>query len=148
MSLINRIQDEIKQAMRAQDKARLGALRLITAAIKQREVDERIVLSDDQIMVLMDKMLKQRRESIALYEKAARQELIDQEQFEIRVIQSFLPTPLTADEIDALVKKAILDTSASSIKDMAAVMALVKPQIQGRADAGMVSARIKAQLTG
>lgn len=146
MSLIDRIQDEVKQAMRAKDKARLGVLRLITAAVKQREIDERITLDDDQIMVLLDKMLKQRRESIAQFEKAGRQELIDQEAYEVSIIQTFLPTPLTDDEVAGLVRAAIDQTGAASMKDMGAVMGILKPQIQGRADGAQVSKLVKEQL--
>ncbi len=146
MSLIDRIQDEVKQAMRAKDKARLGVLRLITAAVKQREVDERITLDEDQIMVLLDKMLKQRRESITQFEKAGRQELIDQEAYEVGVIQTFLPTPLTDDEVAGLVRAAIDQTGAASMKDMGKVMGILKPQIQGRADGAQVSKLVKEQL--
>ena len=148
MSLIDNIQDEVKVAMRAKDKARLSVLRLITAAVKQREVDERITLNDDQLMIVLDKMLKQRRESIAQYEKAGRQELVDQEAFEITVIQTFLPAQLTQDEITQVVQEAVQKTGASSMKDMAAVMALVKPAIQGRADAAFVSQLVKKTLAG
>ena len=146
MSLIDRIQDEVKQAMRAKDKARLGVLRLITAAVKQREVDERITLDEDQIMVLLDKMLKQRRESITQFEKAGRQELIYQEAYEVGVIQTFLPTPLTDDEVAGLVRAAIDQTGAASMKDMGKVMGILKPQIQGRADGAQVSKLVKEQL--
>ena len=148
MSLIDSIQDEVKVAMRAKDKARLGVLRLITAAVKQREVDERITLNDEQLMIVLDKMLKQRRESIVQYEKAGRQELVDQEAFEIMVIQTFLPTQLSQDEITQLVQDAVQKTNASSMKDMAAVMSLIKPIIQGRADAALVSQLVKKTLAG
>lgn len=146
MSLIEQIQDEVKIAMRAKDKARLGVLRLITAAIKQREVDERITLDDEQTLVILDKMLKQRRESISQFESAGRQELVDQETFEIGIIQAFLPTPLTDDEIVELVRSAIEHTGASSMRDMGAVMGILKPQIQGRADGAKVSKLVKEQL--
>jgi len=148
MSLTARIQEDMKSAMRASDKRRLGVIRLILAAIKQREVDERIVLDDTQVTVVLDKMLKQRRESISQYEQAARTDLVEQEQFEMEVIQTYLPQPLSPAEIDVLIGQAIAETGASGIKDMGKVMALLKPQLQGRADMSAVSAQIKAKLGG
>jgi len=148
MSLTARIQEDMKSAMRASDKRRLGVIRLILAAIKQREVDERIVLDDTQVTVVLDKMLKQRRESISQYEQAGRTDLVEQEQFEMGVIQAYLPQPLSPAEIDALIGQAITETGASGIKDMGKVMALLKPQLQGRADMSAVSAQIKAKLGG
>ena len=148
MPLTARIQEDMKAAMRASDKRRLGVIRLILAAIKQREVDERIVLDDTQVTVVLDKMLKQRRESISQYEQAGRTDLVEQEQFEMGVIQAYLPQPLSPAEIDALIGQAITETGASGIKDMGKVMALLKPQLQGRADMSAVSAQIKAKLGG
>jgi len=144
--LQTRIQDEVKTAMRAKDKARLGTLRLITAAIKQREVDERITLDDEQVLVVLDKMQKQRRESISQYKEAGRDELVEQEEFELGIIQTFLPTPLTDDEVTALITDAISSTGASGMRDMGKVMGILKPQIQGRADGGKVSQLVKAKL--
>jgi len=148
MSLTARIQEDMKSAMRASDKRRLGVIRLILAAIKQREVDERIVLDDTQVTVVLDKMLKQRRESISQYEQAGRTDLAEQEQFEMGVIQAYLPQPLSPAEIDTLIGQAITETGASGIKDMGKVMALLKPQLQGRADMTAVSGQIKAKLGG
>ncbi|RFA30140.1 glutamyl-tRNA amidotransferase [Alkalilimnicola ehrlichii] len=141
-----RINEAVKAAMRAGDKPRLAVLRLITADIKQREVDERVELSDDDVIAVLSKMVKQRRESIAQYEQAGRDELAAQERSEIDVISEFLPQPLTEAEIDTIIDKAIADTGASSIRDMGKVMGAVKPQLQGRADMGAVSGQIKARL--
>lgn len=146
MSLKARIQADMKAAMRSGDKPRLGVIRLILAAIKQREVDERIELDDTQILVVLDKMLKQRRESLGMYEQAGRADLANQESFEISIVQTYLPQPLSATEIESLIASAIAETGASGIKDMGKVMAILKPQLQGRADMGAVSAQIKAQL--
>ena len=146
MSLKARIQEDMKATMRSGDKPRLGVIRLILAAIKQREVDERIELDDTQILVVLDKMLKQRRESLNIYEQAGRDDLADQETFELGVLQAYLPKPLSAAEIDSLITAAISETGASGIKDMGKVMATLKPQLQGRADMTSVSGRIKAQL--
>ena len=140
------IQDAMKTAMKAGDKPRLGVIRLITSAIKQVEVDERKDLSDADILAILDKMTKQRRESAAQYEQAGRQDLLDQENYEITVLQAFLPEALSDDEIDALIEAAIASTQASSIKDMGKVMGELKPKLQGRADMGAVSGRIKARL--
>jgi len=148
MSLTARIQEDMKTAMRGGDKRRLGVIRLILAAIKQREVDERIVLDDTQVTVVLDKMLKQRRESISQYEQAGRTDLVEQEQFEMGVIQAYLPQPLSPTEIDTLIGQAITETGAGGIKDMGKVMALLKPELQGRADMSAVSAQIKAKLGG
>ena len=138
----------MKSAMKAHDKARLGTIRLILAAIKQREVDERIELDDSQVLAVLDKMVKQRRDSIAQYQQAGRQELADQEQAEIEVIQEYLPAALTDEEITALIDEAIATTGASSMKEMGKVMGLLRPKLQGRADMGAVSARIKQRLSG
>jgi len=141
-----RLKDEMKQAMKAREKDRLGVIRLIMAAIKQREVDERISLDDEQVMLVLDKMLKQRRESIKQYRDAAREDLAEIEEREVLVIQEFLPEPLTEAEISGLVQSAITDCSASSMKDMGKVMALLRPAMQGRADMAVVSVKIKALL--
>jgi len=136
----------MKQAMKSREKVRLGTIRLILAAIKQREVDERIVLDDQQVIVVLDKMLKQRRESIRQYREASRDDLAEVEEAEVLVIQEFLPQELTEKEINDMVKSAIADSSASSIKDMGKVMAILKPAMQGRADMAVVSTKIKAML--
>jgi len=147
MSLKDRVTEDMKSAMRSGDKRRLGVIRLLLAAVKQREVDERIPeLDDDQVIATLDKMVKQRRESISQYEKAGRTDLADQEHYEISVLQEYLPAALSEAEIDALIDAAVADTGASSIKDMGKVMGILKPQMQGRADMGAVSARIKARL--
>ncbi|MGD8631147.1 MAG: GatB/YqeY domain-containing protein [Gammaproteobacteria bacterium] len=146
MSLKDRIQQDVKDAMRAKDKSRLAAIRLITAAIKQREVDERIELDDAQVTAVLDKMAKQRRESISQFEKAGRDDLIAQEVMELEIIQSYLPEQLGEDEINALIDSAMQATGATSIKDMGKVMGQLKPKLQGRADMSAVSALIKARL--
>mgnify|MGYP003594571173 CR=1 FL=1 len=148
MSLKDRIQDDMKAAMRAKEKERLGTIRLILAAIKQREVDERIVLDDGQVLGVLEKMIKQRRESLAQYESAGRADLAAQEAFEIELIQSYLPAPLSEAEIDALVADAIAVTGAQSVRDMGKVMALIRDQAQGRADMAAVGARVKARFGG
>lgn len=146
MYLKDRILQDVKDAMRAKDKPRLATLRLITAAIKQQEVDERIELDDTQVLALLDKMCKQRRESISQFEKAARDDLIAQEVSELDIIQTYLPEQLGDDEIAALIDTAMTATGASSIKDMGKVMGQLKPELQGRADMSAVSAMIKAKL--
>ena len=148
MSLRQRIQDDMKSALKAGDKQRLGTLRLVHAAVQQREVDERVLLTDQQVLETLDKMVKQRRESIVQYEKGAREDLAEQERFEIGVIQHYLPTPLTDAEIDALLDRAIAEAGAAGIRDMGKVMAIVKPAVQGRADVGAVSAKVKSRLQG
>ena len=148
MSLKDRIQQAVKDAMRGGDKRRLGVVRLITAAIKQREVDERIELDDEQIVLVLDKMCKQRRESLEQYRKANREDLAEQEEYELGVLKEFLPEPLSEAEIDTLIDAAVTETGAAGIKDMGKVMGILKPQLQGRADMGAVSARIKARLGG
>ena len=145
-ALKTRITEAVKAAMRAQDKPRRDAIRLIQAEIKRIEVDERIELDDARVLAVLDKMLKQRRDSIQQFEKAARQDLIDIEAAEVAVIQDFLPRALEPAEIDALVDAALRESGDSEMKDMGKVMALLKPQVQGRADMGMVSQRIKARL--
>ncbi|MET0100923.1 MAG: GatB/YqeY domain-containing protein [Sedimenticola sp.] len=146
--LKQRIQDDMKAAMKGGDKPRLGTIRLVMAAIKQREVDERIELNDEQVLAVLDKMVKQRRDSIAQYEQAGRTELADQESFEIGILQEYLPEALGEDEIAALVAEAIANSGADSIRDMGKVMGQLKPKIQGRADMGAVSALVKQQLNG
>ena len=145
--LKTRISDAVKAAMRAGEKTRLGTLRMMSAAIKQKEVDERRELSDADLLAILDKMVKQRRESLEQYEAAGREELAAVEHAEIAIIAEFLPQPLSDSEIDALIEQAIADSGAESVRDMGKVMAQVKPQAQGRADMGAVSARVKAQLS-
>ncbi|WP_456372098.1 GatB/YqeY domain-containing protein [Thiolapillus sp.] len=147
-ALKQRISDDMKAAMKGGDKPRLGVIRLILAALKQIEVDERIELDDARVLSVLDKMVKQRRDSIAQYENAGRTELADQEKFEIGIIQEYLPEQLGDAEISALIDKAIQATGAASMKDMGKLMGWLKPKLQGRADMGAVSARIKQQLNG
>jgi len=142
------IKSEMKSAMKAGDKKRLGVIRLILAAIKQREVDERIELDDEQVIIVLDKMLKQRRESIRQYRDAGRDDLAEVEEAEIVVIKEFLPESLTDAEIDSMIESAVSDTDAASIRDMGKVMAVLKPKMQGRADMSLVSAKIKQKLAG
>ncbi len=144
--LKQRLVEDMKTAMKAGEKRRLGVIRLINAAIKQREVDERIELDDIQVLAVLDKMLKQRRDSITQYEAAKREDLAEQERYEIGICQEYLPTALTADEIAALIEAAVAASGAASLKDMGKVMALLKPQVQGRADVGAVSALVKQRL--
>ena len=134
--------------MRGRDKQRLGVIRLILAAVKQREVDERIELDDAQINAVLDKMSKQRRDSLDQFEKAGRDDLVEQEKFELGILKAYLPEPLSDAEIGALIEEAVQTTGASSIKDMGKVMGLLKSKLQGRADMGAVSGKIKARLTG
>ncbi len=141
-----KIQEDMKNAMRAQEKERLATIRLILAALKQREVDERIDLTDEHVLAILDKMLKQRRESIAQYEAGNRMDLVEKEAAEITVIQGYLPAQLTSSEIDALIEKAIQESGANSVKDMGKVMGIVKPKVQGRADVAVVSSKIKERL--
>jgi uncharacterized protein YqeY len=145
-TLKNQITNAMKDAMRAKQKERLGTIRLILAEFKRIEVDERIELDDARILTVLDKMVKQRRDSIKQYEQAGRQELADVEIAEIDVIQEFLPAALSEDEINNLIKDAIAQTGAESMRDMGKVMGILKPQIQGRADAGAVSNLVKSQL--
>ena len=140
------IKEDVKTAMRSKEKDRLAALRLITASIKQREVDERIELDDVQVMTVLDKMAKQHRDSIQQFTKAERRDLIDKEQFELDIILSYLPQPLDAAEINAMIGEAITTTGAASMRDMGKVMGQLKPALQGRADMGKVSALVKARL--
>ena len=147
MSIKQKISDDMKAAMRARDSARLGAIRLLQAAIKQREVDERIELSDAGVLGVLDKMVKQRRDSIAQFEAAGRQELADKEKFEIDVLQAYMPQQFSAEEIDAAIEQALAASGASGPQDMGKVMGLLKPQLAGRADLGKVSGLVKARLS-
>jgi len=147
MSLKARIQDDVKRAMRAAERERLGTLRLILAAIKQREVDERIDLDDAQVLAVLEKMIKQRRESIASFQSGGRADLVAKENAELLVIQGYLPAQLSDAELDALIAQAIAQSGASSIKDMGKVMTAVKSKAAGRADMAAVAARIKARLS-
>ncbi len=137
---------DMKASMKGGDKKRLGVIRLVLAAIKQIEVDERIELDDNRVLAVLDKMVKQRRESISQYKEAGRDDLWEQEEYEVSILQDFLPAALSEDEIDQLIANAIGNTGAASIKDMGKVMGILKPQMQGRADMGAVSGKIKAQL--
>jgi uncharacterized protein len=148
MSLKERITEDMKAAMRSGEKERLGAIRMITAAIKQREVDERIVLDDAQVLSVLEKMIKQRKESLQLFRDGKRQDLADKESAEITLLQSYMPAQLSDGELDALIKDAIAATGATNIKDMGKVMAIVKSKAQGRADMAAVGAKIKTKLGG
>ncbi len=146
MALKDRVTEDMKTAMRAADKERLATIRLLLAAIKQREVDERITLDDGQVLAVIEKMIKQRREAIAQFESGGRGDLAAKENAEIRVLQAYLPAQLTPAEVDALIAEAIAATGAASVKDMGKVMGFVKPKAQGRTDMGALSARIKQKL--
>lgn len=148
MSLKDRIQEDMKAALRAKDAARLSAVRLLLAALKQKEVDERKDLTDADVLAVIEKMIKQRRESIVQYEKAARADLAAQEQFEIDVLQGYLPRQMSAAELEQAVADALAETGAGSVKDMGKVMALLKSRLAGRADVGKVSALVRAKLGG
>jgi uncharacterized protein YqeY len=145
--LKHRISEATKVAMKARDKARVGALRLVGSEIKRVEVDERRELDDASVLAVLDKMLKQRRDSLSQFAAAGRQDLVDQERFEMEVIQDFLPEPLSEADIDPLIRAAIEATGAAGMRDMGKVMAHLRPQVQGRADVGAVSARVKAILS-
>ena len=145
-ALKSRLQDEMKVAMKGGDKAKLAVIRLILAATKQVEVDERIELDDTRILAILDKMVKQRRESASQYASAGRQDLLDQENFEIGVLQTYLPAALCDVELEQLIAAAIASSGASTMQDMGKVMAILKPQVQGRTDMGAVSGKIKARL--
>ena len=142
-----KIINDMKDAMRAQEKLKLQTIRLITAAIKQREVDERIELTDQDILVILDKMVKQRRDSVKQYEAAQREDLAAQEHFEIELIQGYLPQALSDAEIDLLIQNAIKASGAANMQEMSKVMQILKPQVQGRADMGAVSQKIKQALS-
>ncbi|MDP1698642.1 MAG: GatB/YqeY domain-containing protein [Xanthomonadaceae bacterium] len=147
MSLKQQLSDDMKAAMKSGDKTRLGVIRLINAAIKQREVDERITLDDAQVLAALEKMLKQRRDSISQYENAGREDLASVERFEVEVIQGYLPTQLSAEEVAAAISEAITQTGASGPQDMGKVIGALKPKLAGRADMGQVSAQVKARLS-
>jgi uncharacterized protein YqeY len=147
MTLKERITDDMKSAMRAGEKERLGTIRLALAAIKQREVDERITLDDGQVLAVLEKLIKQRKESITQFENGGRADLAAKEQSELNVLQTYLPAQMSDAEIDALIAEAIASSGATSIKDMGKVMGVVKAKAQGKADMGAVSARIKQKLS-
>jgi uncharacterized protein len=147
MTLKDQITEDMKAAMRAGEKERLATIRLALAAIKQREVDERVVLDDSQVLSVLEKMIKQRREAIVQFESGGRADLVAKENSEITVLQHYLPAQMGEAEVDALIAAAIAESGAASIKDMGKVMALVKPRAAGRADMGVVSARIKQKLS-
>ena len=140
------ISEDMKTAMRAKDSVRLGAVRLLLSAIKQREVDERVELDDSNVIAVIEKMLKQRRDSITAYESANRHDLADIEKFEVTVLQTYLPQQLSEDEVKAILEQVVVDTGAAGIKDMSKVMAAIKPLVAGRADMGKISGLIKARL--
>ena len=146
MSLKARIQEDVKNAMRAHEREQLAALRLLTAAIKQKEVDERIELNDEQVLAVLDKMVNQRRESLEQYRQAGRDDLAAKEQFELDLIQNYLPEPLSENELAELIRSTIAEVGASSIRDMGSVMSALRGQVQGRADMKAVSQAVKAQL--
>jgi hypothetical protein len=148
MDLKNRLQDDIKTAMRGGDKDRLLTLRMLSAAIKQREIDERIVLDDAQVLAVVEKLIKQRREAAIQYEAGNRPELAAKELGEAALLQGYLPEPLSETELDALIETALADNGGTGIKDMGRIMAALKPKIQGRADMGAVSGRLKSRLGG
>lgn len=146
MTLKAQISEDMKNAMRAKDSVRLGTIRLLQAAIKQREIDERIELTDPDVISVIEKMLKQRRDSIAAYESADRVDLADVEKAEVVILQTYLPQQLTEEEISALLEKVVTDTGAANIKDMGKVMAAIKPLVAGKADMGQISGLIKTRL--
>ena len=146
-SLKQRITEDMKSSMRAKDKERLTTIRLILAAIKQREVDERIELDDTQVLAVIDKMVKQRRDSITQFKDAGRDDLVKQEELELAIIQEYMPTQLSDEELNALIDEAISSTGAASMKEMGKVMGYIKPKAQGRADMGALSGKIKARLS-
>jgi uncharacterized protein YqeY len=146
--LKERIQEDMKAAMRSGDKDRLGVIRMILAGVKQREVDERIVLDDAQVLAVLEKMVKQRKDSIAQFHSGGREDLVAKETAELAVVEGYLPTPLSAAELEALIADAVTATGAATLKDMGKVMAAVKAKAAGRADMGALSARIKQRLSG
>ncbi|HEY0942495.1 MAG TPA: GatB/YqeY domain-containing protein [Steroidobacter sp.] len=147
-SLKDRVTEDMKAAMRAKDSERLGTIRMITSAIKQREVDERIQLDDSQVLAVIEKMIKTRKESIAQFQSAGRDDLVAKEQKEVDLLQGYLPQQLSEAEVDALIAEAIAESGATSIKDMGKAMALLKQKAQGRTDMASASARLKARLGG
>ena len=147
MSLKVKINEDMKSAMRSKDSSRLGAIRLLQSALKQKEVDERINLNDSDVLTIIEKMLKQRRDSIDAFKKADRQDLVEKEEFEVSVLMQYMPEPLDESEILNIIEQAIKNLSASSMKDMGAVMNAVKPQLSGKANMADVSQTIKSKLT-
>ena len=147
-SLKDRITEDMKTAMKAKDSERLGTIRMITSAIKQREVDERIQLDDTQVLAVVEKMIKMRKESIAQFQSGGREDLVAKEQKEIDLLQTYMPQQLSDAEVDALIAQAIAESGASSIKEMGKAMALLKQKAQGRTDMAAVSAKLKAKLSG
>ncbi len=147
MTIKDRINNDIKDAMRARDKKKLDTLRLVTAAVKQVEVDERIAVDDERMLIILDKLVKQRKESITQFAAANRDDLVAQEQYELGIINHYLPAPLSDTEIATLIAKALADSGATKVSDMGKVMALLKPQLQGRADMSKVSLMVKAKLS-
>ncbi len=148
MSLKEKIKDDIKQAMRDKNESRLASLRMLSAAIQRREVDERVTLDDVQVLAVIDKLIKQSREAVEQFTKGARQDLVDKESRDIAIWQVYMPQALSSAEVDALIAQAVSETGAVSVKDMGKVMAALKPKLQGRADMGQVSGKIKAKLGG
>jgi uncharacterized protein YqeY len=146
MGLKTQINEDMKAAMRAKEARRLSVIRLLLAAIKQREVDEREILDDQQIIRVIEKMIKQRRESVAQYEKASRTDLVEAESFELGVLQAYLPQPFTEAEVEAAVAAAVTESGAKSVRDMGKVMAILKSKLAGRADMAAVSALVKGSL--
>ena len=146
MSLKARIQEDVKQAMRAHERERLAALRLLTAAVKQKEVDERIEADDTQVLAVLDKMAKQRRESLDQFQQAGRDDLAAKEQYELDLIQAYLPEPLSEQELSDLIRSTIAEVGATSIRDMGSVMNALREQVQGRADMKAVSQAVRTQL--
>lgn len=146
-SLKTRINDDMKAAMKAKESSRLGAIRLLLAAMKQKEVDERVELDDAAVLVIIEKMLKQRKDSITQYQAAGRQDLVDAEQFEVDVLSAYMPAALSAAEVEAIVAAAVAQSGAAGPQDMGKVIALVKPQVAGRADMGEISKLVKAKLS-
>ena len=147
MSIKQTISEDMKTFMRAKDTARLGAVRLLQASIKQKEIDDRVELTDDQVLSVIQKMLKQRKDSIEAYQKADRQDLIDQEQLEIDVLSKYMPEPLTDDEVSKIIDKVITEVNATDMKDMGKVVGVLKSKISGRADMGQVSKIVREKLT-
>ncbi|MDG2252089.1 MAG: GatB/YqeY domain-containing protein [Methylophilaceae bacterium] len=147
MSLKVKISEDMKNAMRSKDSARLGAIRLLQSALKQKEVDERIVIGDDDVLIIIEKMLKQRRDSIDAFKKADRQDLVENEEFEVSVLMQYMPEPLEDDEIINIIDQTIKNLSASTMKDMGAVMNAVKPKLSGKANMADVSQKIKSKLS-
>ena len=148
MSLKDRITEDMKAAMRAKESERLGTIRMLTAAIKQREVDERVAMDDVQVLSIIDKMIKMRKESIEQFKSGGRDDLVARESKEIELLQGYLPAQLAESEVDALIREAIAESGATSIKEMGKAMALLKQKAQGRTDMAAASAKLKAKLTG